>query len=162
MTTDTERQELLRIAEEIVHDLADHGRAPSAIATLRLAAWAKSQLSPPAPVGEPTPPLTAATREPENLRMDAYYYGFASTGVGLIDRILSAVACAGKAYHHTFDWSAETEPYEKCFRGECPIDWIQNAANHAAFAFHLTPKQPSLGTEQVSIPVLDGEQLREK
>lgn len=33
-------------------------------------------------------------------RMDAYYYGFDSTGVDDIDRLLSAVACAGKAFHH--------------------------------------------------------------
>lgn len=37
--------------------------------------------------------------------MDAYYYGFAATGETLIDNILCSVASAGKAYHHTEDWS---------------------------------------------------------
>ncbi|WP_205042161.1 DUF1778 domain-containing protein [Rhodoligotrophos defluvii] len=68
------------------------------------------------------------------MRMDAYYYGFTSTGVQAIDRILSAVACAGKAYHHTGDWTDETAPYEPFFRGACPVDWIQNAAYDAATA----------------------------
>lgn len=64
------------------------------------------------------------------LRMDAYYYGFVPTGVEEIDLILSAVACAGKAYHHTADWhdDATYEPHT----GNTPIDWIQNAANNAA------------------------------
>lgn len=64
------------------------------------------------------------------MRMDAYYYSFAETGVEAIDKILSAVACAGKAYHHTEQWgdSSEWPPH----KGSCPIDWIQNAANEAA------------------------------
>lgn len=37
-------------------------------------------------------------------RMDAYYYSFRHTGLAVIDRILSAVATAGKAYHHTEEW----------------------------------------------------------
>jgi hypothetical protein len=68
------------------------------------------------------------------MRMDAYYYGFEPTGVEEIDRILSAVACAGKAYHRTEDWLNECAPYEPFLRGSCPIDWIQNAANDAAAA----------------------------
>lgn len=40
-----------------------------------------------------------------NLRMDAYYYSFERTGVGVIDAILSAVATAGKAYHNTSEWA---------------------------------------------------------
>lgn len=66
----------------------------------------------------------------DKLRMDAYYYGFTPTGVPEIDMILSAVACAGKAYHHTRNWSEENEwpPHE----GKTPIEWIQNAANKAA------------------------------
>ncbi len=65
-------------------------------------------------------------------RMSAHYYGFEKTGVDAIDKILSAVACAGKAYHHTSDWQDETPPYEPDFSGETPIDWIQEAANEAA------------------------------
>jgi len=36
-----------------------------------------------------------------DLRMEAYYYEFEPTGVLEIDLILSAVAHAGKVYHHT-------------------------------------------------------------
>lgn len=68
----------------------------------------------------------------DELRMNAYYYSFASTGVPEIDKILSAVACAGKAYHHTDCWHDECEwpPHE----GNTPVLWIQNAANAAAEA----------------------------
>ena len=44
-----------------------------------------------------------------NARMDAYYYGFEATGIGIIDAILSAVATAGKAYHGTDMWAEEDE-----------------------------------------------------
>lgn len=37
-------------------------------------------------------------------RMDAYYYSFRNTGLAVIDSILSAVATAGKAHHHTEEW----------------------------------------------------------
>lgn len=66
------------------------------------------------------------------MRMNAYYFAFEPTGVELIDRILSAVACAGKAYHHTDGWTDDTEPYEPFFRGTCPADWIYYAAADAA------------------------------
>ena len=69
------------------------------------------------------------------LRMDAYYYGFTFTGVREIDMILSAVACAGKAYHHTDNWSEETPAYEY-HEGATPVDWIQNAADKAAAAWN--------------------------
>lgn len=68
-------------------------------------------------------------------RMDAYYYGFTPTGVKEIDRIISAVACAGKCFHHTADWRTNTEPYPH-LRGEDPAEWIQNAANDAAKIFN--------------------------
>lgn len=61
-----------------------------------------------------------------DLRMDAYYYGFTPTGVREIDEILSAVASAGKAYHHTEDWN---EPNRD---GVTEVQRIQNAANKAA------------------------------
>ena len=72
------------------------------------------------------------------LRMDAYYYGFDKTGVPEIDRILSAVACAGKAFHHTNEWGDDASPYYGHV-GTCPIDWIQNAANDAAKAWNARP-----------------------
>ena len=68
----------------------------------------------------------------EPLRMDAYYFGFEETGARSIDRILSAVACAGKAYHQTEDWRSECEPYHPEMRGPTCVDWIQNAAADAA------------------------------
>ena len=80
------------------------------------------------------------------MRLRAYYYGFAPTGVEEIDRILSAVACAGKAFHHTEGWNDEVydqvdsdtrvpAPYEPVLRGWTPAEWIQNAANDAAEAW---------------------------
>ena len=64
-------------------------------------------------------------------RMDAYYYGFEGTGCDPVDKILSAVACAGKAYHSTCGWLEETQPRDD-HSGETPEDWIQNAAQEAA------------------------------
>lgn len=68
------------------------------------------------------------------MRMQAYYYGFEPTGVEAIDRILAAVACAGKSSHHTDGWQDDVDPnrYESGLRGRCPAEWIQNAANDAA------------------------------
>lgn len=76
------------------------------------------------------------------MRMRAYYYGFTPTGIEEIDRILSAVACAGKAYHHTNDWLDDTEPYEPFLRGRNPAEWIQHAADDAAKALSA-PKEKS-------------------
>ena len=64
--------------------------------------------------------------------MRAYYYEFESTGCDPIDKILSAVACAGKAFHHTNEWYEEVRrPYDD-HTGETPIDWIYNAAKEAS------------------------------
>lgn len=67
--------------------------------------------------------------------MDAYYYVFEPTGVREVDELLSAVACAGKAYHHTEGWNDETPSYGDHCVGNTPVEWIQNAANRAAAAF---------------------------
>jgi hypothetical protein len=75
-------------------------------------------------------------------RMDAYYYGFEATGVEAIDRILSAVASAGKSYHHTESWCDDTDPPEY-LRGANPVEWIQNAANDAAVAFQAAAPVPA-------------------
>jgi hypothetical protein len=66
-------------------------------------------------------------------RMYAYYFGFSSTGNRDVDRILSAVACAGKGYHHTEGWCEPTEPYPH-LRGNSYAEMIQNAATDAAAA----------------------------
>jgi len=69
--------------------------------------------------------------EPAPMRMDAYYYGFTPTGVDAIDRILCAVASAGRSFHNTEDWNNECG--ESNFSiGNSPVEWIQNAANAAA------------------------------
>ena len=64
-------------------------------------------------------------------RMDAYYYSFVPTGVAAVDKVLGAVACAGKAYHHTDNWCEDTPAYDD-HTGPTPVDWIQNAALEAA------------------------------
>jgi hypothetical protein len=68
--------------------------------------------------------------------MDAYYYSFDATGEETVDRVLSAVACAGKAYHHTEEWSDEaySGSAPKGHAGKTCVEWIQNAANDAAKA----------------------------
>jgi len=66
------------------------------------------------------------------VRLDAYYYGFDATGEHSVDVILSAVACAGKAFHHTESWTDDSHVYEPDHhRGANPVEWIQNAANAA-------------------------------
>jgi hypothetical protein len=64
-------------------------------------------------------------------RMEAYYYEFKPTGVDCIDKILSAVACAGKAYQSTEDWYEDCYPWDD-HTGMTPVEWIQNAANEAS------------------------------
>jgi hypothetical protein len=64
--------------------------------------------------------------------MHGYYYGFDETGQHEIDLILSAVACAGKASHHTEDWHDKIGPCYPPHTGESSVDWIQNAAISAA------------------------------
>lgn len=77
-----------------------------------------------------TPPNDHKADSP--LRMGAYYYGFDATGIREIDVILSAIASAGKAYHHTDSWTEKCNRYHDAFRGETPVDWMQNAAADAA------------------------------
>jgi len=75
----------------------------------------------------------AAKATPNDWRNRAYYYSFTLTGVPAIDRILSAVACAGKAFHHTDQWGESVgSSYGDHLRGDSPAEWIQNAATDAA------------------------------
>ena len=76
------------------------------------------------------------------LRMDAYYFGFSATGVREIDEILSAVACAGKAYHHTERWNDADE-------GEWSYaELIQHAATRAAAHIRLIAQEEAKHTEK--------------
>lgn len=72
------------------------------------------------------------TNTTEALRMDAYYFSFDSTGARSIDRVLSAVACAGKAFHHTSEWTEPCEAYMSETKGNSCREWIQSAAVEAA------------------------------
>jgi len=78
--------------------------------------------------------MSDATKNP--WRMDAYYYSFTPTGVEAVDRLLNAIAWAGKAYHSTDSWGETIEPYPHC-EGKTCIEWMQNAANRAAREFQV-------------------------
>jgi hypothetical protein len=75
------------------------------------------------------------------LRMSAYYYGFSETGVKDIDLILSSVATAGKAYHHTDQWHDDVSYSYPNMEGKNPVEWIQNAANSAAYIWKTRSDQ---------------------
>jgi hypothetical protein len=94
--------------------------------------WNRRPTPPQAPQSPPSLPASAEL-DASDWRMDAYYFGFDHTGVAMIDRILSAVAHAGKAYHHTEDWTDECSPPEHLRGGTCAA-WIQYAAKDAADA----------------------------
>ena len=63
-------------------------------------------------------------------RLDAYYYAFDPTGCPEVDRLLAAVAAAGRAFHHTESWSDDS--HHSDFAGNTPVDWIQNEATFIA------------------------------
>lgn len=63
-------------------------------------------------------------------KFDAYYISFEPTGNEAIDRILVAIARAGKLYHSTEWWHEEDFAVD----GATPADLIQIAANTAAKA----------------------------
>lgn len=62
-----------------------------------------------------------------DLMMRAYYFGFSMTGVREVDEVLSAVACAGKGYHHTESWADSNDDGEPSY-----AELIQEAAERAA------------------------------
>lgn len=71
------------------------------------------------------------------MRLKAYYYGFDFTGCDPVDRILEAVARAGKSAHHTDDWNTPDGA-----DGLSPADRIQQAAQAAAEAFNAKRSSP--------------------
>lgn len=62
-----------------------------------------------------------------SLRMDAYYYGFDPTGCEPVDRILAAVALAGKLLHHTEGWGDDL-----WYGDPGPVEIIEHFACEAA------------------------------
>lgn len=61
-----------------------------------------------------------------------YYYSFDGTGDVAIDKVLDAVEMAGKAYHHTNEWTDTVESDYGHGANKSPVEWIQNAAVEAA------------------------------
>ena len=81
-------------------------------------------------------------------RLNAYYFGFDSTGVPEVDAILSAVACAGKSYHHTDEWGDG----KSRFGVDRPYgDVIQAAANEAANRWDHTAAIAQAAREYVRV-----------
>jgi hypothetical protein len=77
--------------------------------------------------------LTDKQREWLDKDNSAYYYSLERTGNPAIDRILSAICYAGKAYHNTSEWNEVNDwDYGPIVTGLSPIDVIQAAANEAA------------------------------
>jgi len=105
---------------------------PDQVPELALAATSMTA-APEAGVVAMTSPTPSEERDGlvEPRRMDAYYYSFDPTGVDLLDKVLSSVALAGKAFHHTEDWNDQVAPSGD-HTGGSPAEWIQNAANEAA------------------------------
>ena len=81
--------------------------------------------------------LIAEAKNPDAFRLEAYYYSFEPTGVIEIDRILSAVARAGKAFHNTEQWDEDAYGKWK------PVELIQTAANEAAKALEGLVSAPT-------------------
>jgi hypothetical protein len=73
------------------------------------------------------------TRDAVGQIKQGYYIGFEATGVPAVDRILAALGYAGKAAHHTSDWSDDMwTDYGPIAKGTTITDLIQRAANEAA------------------------------
>ena len=78
---------------------------------------------------ETLPVAAQETLRVPDRRLDAYYFAFDATGQPSIDAILSAVAHAGKGYHHTESWADEGPGWGG---GLSYVDVIQAAAADAA------------------------------
>ena len=86
-----------------------------------------------------------ATPEPEKLRMQAYYYGFDETGIIEIDRVLSAVATAGKMYHGTQEWGGGRYNRDDQIQSEL----IQKSANECAKAYDANQSEIEFQQERI-------------
>lgn len=98
-----------------------------------------------------------------SLRMDAYYYGFDETGVREVDLILSAVACAGKAFHHTSSWTADAYGGvpPAGHEGLTPLEWITNATTKAAATIREQGEEIERLTKERDEALSEVERLRE-
>lgn len=81
--------------------------------------------------------LTEAERKAldERVAIDmwGYYLHFEPTGCPEVDRVLSAIGLASKAYHHTEHWNDDLEfDYGPIGKGTACADFIQRAAHDAA------------------------------
>lgn len=103
------------------------------------------------------------SEERSALRMHAYYFGFTATGVELVDRILSAVAHAGKGYHNTSEWGEDNTESWGPFRGTSYAEWMQRAAEDAAAEMRrLGAERELLRAALVKLVGVDGSaELRE-
>lgn len=98
---------------------------------------------------DPAPPSETATSdaagvgltEDERRQIDerieanlwGYYLHFDTTGVPEVDRILSAIGLAAKAFHHTEGWNDDLDwAYGPISKGEACADFIQRVAADAA------------------------------
>ena len=86
-----------------------------------------------------TPTAEIRAELPADARMDAYYYSFDRTGVGLVDAVLSAVAVAGKGSHHTSGWADHSDDSSYYYKerpglpdADCGTDLIQLTAERSA------------------------------
>lgn len=98
---------------------------------IRMSLFLDNPAPPSAPV-LPEPTKEVPKQSANELRMNAYYYAFTPTGILPIDKILSAVASAGKAYHHTDCWLEDCDGESYGHRGNSPAEWVQRAAEDAA------------------------------
>jgi hypothetical protein len=80
--------------------------------------------------------------------MRAYFHTFTPTGDDKVDAILEAVALAGKAFHHTMDWS-EAEEYGPAGYW----DLIQQRANEAARAPDAAPAGEPAAEQKATLKI---------
>lgn len=81
-------------------------------------------------------------------RYDAYYYGFNPTEEDSVNKILSAVAIAGKGYHHTDGWTEEKDDYSD-YTGGSYAGWIENSAKECAREITKLKKALKIANEAI-------------